>query len=145
MKLKIINKSNNETPKYETIGSAGFDIHLNIDKPVKLSKHDMTELLPTGLFMEIPAGYEGEIRPRSGMACKHGITLANAPATIDSDYRGEIKLCLVNNSNEDYILQPGERVVQMLIKPVIQADIVEVDELSDTERNVGGFGSTGKN
>lgn len=145
MKLKIINRSNNETPKYETAGSAGFDIRLNIDKPVKVSKHDMTELLPTGLFMEIPVGYEGEIRPRSGMACKHGITLANAPATIDSDYRGEIKLCLVNNSNEDYILQPGERVVQMLIKPVVQAEIIEVDELSDTERSSGGFGSTGKN
>ncbi len=146
MIVKILNKSNYETPKYETLGSAGFDIRLNIDKPVKLSKHSMSELLPTGLFMQIEHGYEGEIRPRSGLACKHGITLANSPGTIDSDYRGEIKICLVNNSNEDYVLQPGERVCQMLIKPVPVVYIKEVteDELDNTERGTGGFGSTGK-
>lgn len=145
MKLKIVNKSRYDLPKYETEGSAGFDIKLNIEDPIKLFKHSMSDLLPTGLFMEIEQGYEGEIRPRSGLACRNGITLANTPATIDSDYRGEVKICLVNQSDEDYILAPGERVAQMLIKPVVQAEIIEVDELTETERNTGGFGSTGKN
>lgn len=147
MFVKIVNKSNNPFPSYETTGSAGFDIRLNIDKPVKIGKHSMSDLLPTGLFMKIEQGYEGEIRPRSGLACKHGITLANSPATIDSDYRGEIKICLVNNSDEDYILQPGERVCQMLIKPVPNVYLVSIteDKLDDTERGSGGFGSTGKN
>lgn len=144
MELKIVNKSNYDLPKYETDGSAGFDIRLNIDKPLKLPKYKKTELLPTGLFMEIEKGYEGEVRPRSGLACKHGVTLANSPGTIDSDYRGEVKVCLVNNSDTDYILQPGERVAQMLIKPIVQADIVEVDELTESDRGSGGFGSTGK-
>ena len=144
MVLKILNKSNYDLPKYETAGAAGFDIRLNIDSNIKLAKHDKSELLPTGLFMEIDPGYEGEIRPRSGLACKHGITLANSPATIDSDYRGEVKICLINNSDVDYILKPGERVAQMLIKPVVQADIVEVFELSNSDRGSGGFGSTGK-
>lgn len=144
MILKILNKSSYETPKYESIGAAGFDIRLNINEEIEVSAHGKTELLPTGLFMEIPSGYEGEIRPRSGLACKHGITLANSPATIDSDYRGEIKLCLINNSNESYILSPGERVAQMLIKEVELPTIVEVTSLSDSERSSGGFGSTGK-
>ena len=144
MIVKIVNKSKYELPKYETSGSAGFDIRVNTTENVKIPKHGKTELLPTGLFMEIEPGYEGEIRPRSGLACKHGITLANAPATIDSDYRGEVKICLVNQFDEDYILKPGERICQMLIKPVIQAELVEVDDLSNTDRGVGGFGSTGK-
>lgn len=144
MIVKIVNKSKYELPKYETSGSAGFDIRVNTTENVKIPKHGKTELLPTGLFMEIEPGYEGEIRPRSGLACKHGITLANAPATIDSDYRGEVKICLVNQFDEDYILKPGERICQMLIKPVIQAELVEVDDLSSTDRGVGGFGSTGK-
>ena len=144
MIVKIVNKSKYELPKYETSGSAGFDIRVNTTENVKIPKHGKTELLPTGLFMEIEPGYEGEIRPRSGLACKHGITLANAPATIDSDYRGEVKICLVNQFDEDYILNPGERICQMLIKPVIQAELVEVDDLSNTDRGVGGFGSTGK-
>lgn len=144
MILKIVNKSKYATPEYETFGSAGFDIRVNTEENIKIPKHGMTELLPTGLYMEIEPGYEGEIRPRSGLACKHGITLANAPATIDSDYRGEIKICLVNQSDEDYILTPGERICQMLIKPVVRAELVEVTELSDTFRGNGGFGSTGK-
>lgn len=144
MKLKIVNKSNYELPMYQTAGAAGFDIKVNTDSRLKIPKHSLTELLPTGLYMEIPEGYEGEIRPRSGLACKHGITLANSPGTIDSDYRGEIKICLVNNSNEDYILRPGERVCQMLIKPVIQVDIEEVQELTSTDRGHEGFGSSGK-
>lgn len=145
MILKILNKSNYETPRYETGGSAGFDLRVNIDSSIIIPAHGKTGLLPTGLFMEIPQGYEGEARPRSGLACKHGITLANSPGTIDSDYRGEVMVCLVNNSNEDYVLNPGERVAQMLIKPVIQVEIQEVTELTDTDRGIGGFGSTGKN
>lgn len=143
MKMKIVNKSNYDLPKYQTKGSAGFDIKINIDAPLKIPKYSMTELLPTGIYVKIPNGYEGEIRPRSGLACKHGITLANSPATIDSDYTGEIKICLVNNSREDYILNPGERVCQMLIKPVVQVEFEEVETLEDTERGSGGFGSTG--
>ena len=143
MKMKIVNKSNYDLPNYQTEGSAGFDIKVNIDTPLKISKHSITELLPTGLHVKIPDGYEGEIRPRSGLACKHGITLANSPATIDSDYTGEIKICLVNNSKEDYILSPGERVCQMLIKPVVQVEFEEVETLEATERGSGGFGSTG--
>ena len=143
MKIKIVNKSNYDLPKYQSEGAAGFDIRVNIDYLLKIFRHSMTELLPTGLYVEIPKGYEGEIRPRSGLACKHGITLANAPATIDSDYRGEIKVCLVNNSNEDYVLKPGERVCQMLIKPVIQAEFEEVDTLEATTRGQNGFGSSG--
>lgn len=145
MKVKIRNVSNYEMPKYETSGSAGFDIRANIESPLRVSKHSISDFIPTGLYMEIEPGYEGEIRPRSSLACKHGITLANSPATIDSDYRGEVKICLVNNSKGDYIIQPGERIAQMLIKPVIQAEIVEVESLSETERGEGGFGSTGKN
>lgn len=144
MILKILNKSSYETPKYESMGAAGLDIRLNINEEIEVPAHGKTELLPTGLFMEIPFGYEGEIRPRSGLACKHGVTLANSPATIDSDYRGEIKLCLINNSNESYILSPGERVAQMLIKEVEFPTIVEVTSLSASERSSGGFGSTGK-
>lgn len=145
MNLKIINKSMYELPRYETEGSAGFDLRANIDKPLRIFHHSMTGFIPTGLFMKIEPGYEGEIRPRSGLAFKHGITLINSPGTIDSDYRGEIMVCLVNHSEEDYILEPGERIAQMLIKPVVKAEIVEVDELDDTTRGVGGFGSTGKN
>ena len=145
MILKILNKSNYETPRYETDGSAGFDLRVNIDSSIIIPAHGKTGLLPTGLFMEIPQGYEGEARPRSGLACKHGITLANSPGTIDSDYRGEVMVCLVNNSNEDYVLNPGERVAQMLIKPVVQVEIQEVTELTNTDRGIGGFGSTGKN
>jgi dUTP pyrophosphatase len=128
---------------YQTEGAAGFDIKIDTDALIKIPRHSMSELLPTGLYMAIPEGFEGEIRPRSGLACKHGITLANSPATIDSDYRGEIRICLVNNSNEDYILRPGERVCQMLIKPVVHAEFVEVENLSDTTRGDGGFGSSG--
>lgn len=145
MLLKILNKSKNDIPRYESEGAAGFDLRLNIDFPLRVSPHDKTDLLPTGLYMEIPKGYEGEIRPRSGLACRYGITLANSPGTIDSDYRGEIMVCLINNSNEYYTLEPGERVAQMLIKKVEQAEIVEVDELTDSTRGSGGFGSTGKN
>ena len=145
LRIKIVNKSKYETPKYKTDGSAGMDIRLNIDSPVKLAKHSISDILPTGLYMQVPAGFEVELRPRSGLACKHGVTLANSPATIDSDYRGEIGICLVNNSNEDYILQPGERVCQMLVHPVTQLSIDEVEELDDTARGAGGFGSTGKN
>lgn len=143
MEVKIINQSNNELPSYATIGAAGMDIRANLDKPITLMPLERT-LIPTGLFMEIPNGYEGQVRPRSGLAIKQGITCLNTPGTIDSDYRGEIKVIIINLSNEPQIINHGDRIAQMVFAQVVQANLITSYTLQATERNDGGFGSTGK-
>lgn len=143
IKVKMINKSANPLPKYETAGSAGMDLRANISEEIELKSLER-KLIPTGLFMELPNGYEAQIRARSGLSIKHGITMINAVGTIDSDYRGEIKIPLVNISNETYKIAPGERVAQMVIVKYETADVIEVEEIDETNRGVGGFGSTGK-
>ena len=142
MVLKI-KKLNNEAviPAYQTKEAAGFDLHSIEDVVIKPGER---KLIGTGLAFEIEYGYEVQIRPRSGLAYKHGITVLNTPGTIDSDYRGEIKVLLINHGSEEFEIKKGERIAQAVIAPVIQAEIVEVEELSDTDRGSGGFGSTGK-
>jgi dUTP pyrophosphatase len=142
MQLKIVNKSTNPLPKYETQSSAGMDLRAFLAEPVTLQPLERT-LIPTGLFIELPEGYEAQIRPRSGMAYKHGITVLNTPGTIDSDYRGEIKIILVNLSNQPFTINNGDRIAQMIIAKYQQMQPVEVSELSDTQRGEGGFGHTG--
>jgi len=142
MKVKIVNKSKHPLPKYETNASAGMDLRANIDEPVEMAPLER-KLVPTGLYMELPVGYEAQVRPRSGMAIKHGISVLNTPGTIDADYRGEIRVILVNLSNEPYTIHDGDRIAQMIISAHVQAQWVEVDVLSETERGVGGFGHTG--
>lgn len=142
MTVKIINKSTNDLPQYETKGSAGMDLRANITEAVTLGSLERT-LIPTGLFIELPVGYEAQIRPRSGLAVKKGLSLPNTPGTIDSDYRGEIKVILINLSKETQTIEPGERVAQMVIAKYEQATWEEVEVLSDTKRGAGGFGSTG--
>lgn len=145
MQIKIINRSHHALPKYETSLSAGMDLRAYLpDGPVTLNPLERT-LVKTGLFMELPAGYEAQVRPRSGLALKKGITVLNSPGTIDADYRGEICVILINLSNEPFVINDGERIAQMVIARHEQAEIVEVQELSDTERGTGGFGHTGKN
>lgn len=129
-------------PAYETNGSAGMDIRANLEEPVKLKPLQRT-LIPTGLFIELPHGYEAQIRPRSGLAIKHGITCLNSPGTIDSDYRGEIKIILINLSDEEHIIQHGDRIAQMIIHQTIKADWIEVKVLNESKRGAGGFGHTG--
>ncbi|MDR1406223.1 MAG: dUTP diphosphatase [Prevotellaceae bacterium] len=142
MKIKIVNQSPFELPQYATPLSAGMDLRAHLAGPVTLTPLQRT-LVPTGLFIELPAGYEAQIRPRSGLAAKHGISLVNAPGTVDADYRGEIKVILVNLSDTPFVLQPGERIAQMVIARHEQAEWEVVDELSGTVRGAGGFGSTG--
>ncbi len=142
MKVKIVNKSKHPLPKYETNASAGMDLRANIDEPVKMAPLER-KLVPTGLYMELPVGYEAQVRPRSGMAIKHGISVLNTPGTIDADYRGEIRVILVNLSNEPYTIHDGDRIAQMIISAHVQAQWVKVDVLSETERGAGGFGHTG--
>ncbi len=142
MKVKIVNKSKHQLPSYETPASAGMDLRANLDEPVVLKPLER-DLIPTGLFIELPVGYEAQIRPRSGLAIKKGITLLNTPGTIDADYRGEIKIILANISNEEFVVNDGERIAQMVINQHEQAQWIEVDELLETERGAGGFGSTG--
>ena len=142
MKVKIINKSSNDLPQYETSGSAGMDLRANIVEPIVLGSLERT-LVPTGLYIELPIGYEAQIRPRSGLAIKKGLSLPNTPGTIDSDYRGEIKVIMINLNKEPQTIEPGERVAQMVIAKYEQAILEEVDVLSDTKRGAGGFGSTG--
>ena len=142
MKIKIVNKSKHQLPSYETINSAGMDLRANIDEPVTL-KPLQRSLLPTGLFIELPAGYEAQVRPRSGLAFKKGVTVLNTPGTIDADYRGEIKVILINLSDEDFIVNDGERIAQMIISAHEKAEWIEVDELLESERGAGGFGHTG--
>ncbi|MDR1090826.1 MAG: dUTP diphosphatase [Prevotella sp.] len=143
MKVKIINKSHHPLPKYATPFSAGVDLRANIDKPVTLAPLERT-LVPTGLYLELPQGYEAQIRPRSGLALKHGLTVLNSPGTIDADYRGEIRVILVNLSNENFVINDGERICQMVIAEHAQVKWEEVDSINDTERGAGGFGHTGK-
>jgi dUTP pyrophosphatase len=142
MTVKIINRSTNALPLYETLGSAGMDIRANIDVPIVLKSLERT-LIPTGLFIELPQGYEAQIRPRSGLAIKKGISLPNTPGTIDSDYRGEIKVIVINLSAEPQTIEPEERIAQMVIAKYEQISWEEVSILNDTERGAGGFGSTG--
>lgn len=142
MKVKIINKSSFSLPEYKTEGSAGMDLYANIEKP-KILKPLERALIPTGIFLSIPFGCEGQVRPRSGLALKHGITLANAIGTIDSDYRGEIKVILINLSNEDFVIDKGDRIAQLIFVKYEKADFVEVNSLDNTERGQGGFGHTG--
>jgi dUTP diphosphatase len=143
MQIRIINKSNNTLPAYETAGSAGMDLRAFVEAEVVLKPFER-KLVPTGLFIELPVGYEAQLRPRSGLAFKHGISLPNSPATIDSDYRGEIKVALINLSNEDFSIKNGDRIAQMIIAQHERAEWIAVQELNDTDRGHGGFGSTGK-
>ena len=143
MIVKIVNKSKNALPRYESAQAAGMDIRTSITEPVTLQPLER-KLFPTGLFMELPAGYEAQIRPRSGLAMKHGITVLNTPGTIDADYRGEVGVILVNLSNEAFTIEPGERIAQMVIARHEQPEVVEVTELSETERGAGGFGHSGR-
>ena len=141
MQIKIINKSP-FLPKYKTEGSAGVDLYANI-KSQEVLKPLERILVPTGISVSIPSGYEGQVRPRSGLALKHGITLANAVGTIDSDYRGEIKVILINLSNEDFIIKRGDRIAQLVFTKYEKVNFIEVDSLNSTERGTGGFGHTG--
>jgi dUTP pyrophosphatase len=143
MKVKIVNHSPYPSPAYATPQSAGVDLKANLEEPVTLQPLQRT-LVPTGLFIALPAGFEAQVRPRSGLAAKHGITVLNTPGTIDADYRGEIKVILVNLSQEPFEIVPGERIAQMVIARHEQVQWEEVDELDATERGAGGFGSTGK-
>ena len=143
MKVKIINKSVNPLPKYETSGSAGMDLRANIKTPIQLDSLERV-IIPTGLFIELPEGYEAQIRPRSGLSIKKGLSLVNSPGTIDSDYRGEIGIIMINLSKKTQTIEPSERVAQMVIAQYEQANFEEVIELSTSERGAGGFGSTGK-
>lgn len=142
MKIKIINRSNHPLPHYETIASAGMDLRANISDSITLQPLGRT-IVKTGLFIELPIGYEAQVRPRSGLAAKKGITVLNAPGTIDADYRGEIGVILVNLSNEEFVIEAGERIAQLIIAKHDRAEWIEVEELSTTKRGEGGFGSTG--
>ena len=143
MKVKIVNKSRFALPEYQTPLSAGLDIRANLDQCVTLQPLERA-MIPTGLFVELPEGCEMQIRPRSGLAAKHGITVLNSPGTIDADYRGEIKVILVNLSNEPFTIEAGERIAQMIVARYEQIEWEAAEELSSTERGAGGFGSTGK-
>ena len=141
--VKVINKSVNPLPDYATADSSGMDIRADISEPVTVKSLERV-LIPTGLFIELPRGYEAQIRPRSGLAVKYGITCLNTPGTIDADYRGEIKVILINLSLEEHSILPGDRIAQMIIQKVEKALLVPVIELNETERNAGGFGHTGR-
>lgn len=142
MKIKIINKSDHSTPGYETPASAGMDLRANISEPITLQPLERA-VVKTGLFVEIPVGYEAQVRPRSGLAAKKGITVLNAPGTVDADYRGEIGVILVNLSNEEFTIVNGERIAQLVISAHEQAEWIETESLTETARGAGGFGSTG--
>jgi dUTP pyrophosphatase len=141
--LKIINTSSNPLPHYATEGAAGMDVRAHLPEPLVLKSLERTAV-PTGLFLEIPAGYEVQVRPRSGLALKHGITCLNTPGTIDSDYRGELKVILINLSGETQSIQPGDRIAQLVLQKTERIAWQETDALTETARNAGGFGSTGK-
>ena len=143
MKINIVNHSKHPLPEYATVLSAGMDLRANINESIVLKPLER-KLVPTGLFIELPAGYEGQIRPRSGLAIKKGITILNSPGTIDADYRGEICVIMINLSNEEFEIVDGERICQMIIASHVQAELVEVTELGVTDRGAGGFGHTGK-
>lgn len=143
MKVQVINKSKHALPEYATVASAGLDVKANIEEPIVLKPMERV-LVPTGLYIALPVGYEAQIRPRSGLAIKKGITVLNSPGTIDADYRGEICIILVNLSSEDFVINDGERIAQMVIAKHEQAEWDEVEILESTERGEGGFGHTGK-
>ena len=142
MKIKVVNKSKHNLPNYSTTASAGMDLRANIDNSFTIKPLERT-IIKTGLFIELPVGYEAQVRPRSGLAFKKGITVLNSPGTIDSDYRGEVGVILVNLSSEEFVIEDGERIAQMVISKHEQAHWTEVDTLEETERGSGGFGSTG--
>jgi dUTP pyrophosphatase len=142
MEVKIINKSNNPLPRYESAQAAGMDIRCNISEAITLQPLER-KLIPTGLYIELPVGYEAQIRPRSGLALKRGLTVLNTPGTIDADYRGEIGVILINMSNEAQVIEPAERICQMVIAKHEQPQLIEVDVLGETERGAGGFGHSG--
>jgi len=143
MRVKIVNKSNNELPAYSTEMSAGMDLRASLKEPVVLKPLER-QLVPTGLFIELPEGFEAQIRPRSGLALKKGISVLNTPGTVDADYRGEIGVILVNLSNEDFVINNGERICQMVISSHETVEWNLVDDLKETKRGAGGFGHTGK-
>ena len=142
MNVKVINKSKHELPHYSTFASAGMDLRANIDESISLKPLERT-IVKTGIFMELPVGFEAQVRPRSGLAFKNGITVLNSPGTIDADYRGEVGVILVNLSAEEFIIEDGERIAQMVIAKHEQAQWIEVEALENSERGAGGFGSTG--
>ena len=142
MKVQIINKSKHQLPAYATIQSAGMDLRANLDQPITLAPMQRC-LVPTGLYMALPIGFEAQVRPRSGLAIKKGITVLNSPGTIDADYRGEVMVALHNHSTVAATVENGERIAQLVIAPFLQADFNTVDELNETVRGAGGFGSTG--
>lgn len=142
LQVNIINQSKNPLPKYQTELSAGMDLHANLDDSIVLAPGERT-LVPTGLFIELPEGYEAQVRPRSGLALKHGITVLNSPGTIDADYRGEIKVLLINHGQEPFNIQHGERIAQMVIAQHANVEWIETQSLNDTARGAGGYGSTG--
>ena len=143
MKVQIINKSHHPLPSYATLQSAGMDIRANLSEPIEIKPLER-KLIPTGVYIALPDGYEAQMRPRSGLALKHGITLLNTPGTIDADYRGEIGVILANLSNEPFVVNDGERICQMVIASYQQVEWQPVEVLSETERGAGGFGHTGK-
>ncbi len=143
MRIKIINKSANALPEYATPFSAGMDLRANLDEPIILKPLERA-LIPTGLYIELPVGYEAQIRPRSGLAIKHGISVLNSPGTIDADYRGEINVVLVNLSNSEFVVKHGERICQMIVAPYSTVEWEQTEELAESERGTGGFGHTGK-
>lgn len=143
IEIRVINNSDNPLPTYATTGSSGMDMRAHLDNIYTLKPLERA-LIPTGLFIELPEGYEAQIRPRSGLAIKHGITCLNTPGTIDADYRGEIKIILINLSQEEQVIHPGDRIAQMVIQKVEKATWVPVEDITITERNAGGFGHTGK-
>ena len=144
VKVKVINKGNQPLPQYATAGSSGLDLRADIESPILLKSLDRV-LVPTGLYIALPEGYEAQVRPRSGLAIKHGITCLNTPGTIDADYRGNIGVELVNLSHDDFVVQPGERIAQLVFSKVEHCVFVKVETLDETERGEGGFGHTGKN
>jgi dUTP pyrophosphatase len=142
MKIKIVNKSKHNLPKYETEASAGMDLRANLEAPIRMAPMERV-LVPTGLFIELPVGYEAQVRPRSGLALKKGVTVLNSPGTIDADYRGEIRVILINLSGEDFEIADGDRIAQMVVSSHVQAQLEEVEVLTETTRGAGGFGHTG--
>ena len=143
MEVKIVNKSNHRLPEYATSGSAGMDLKANTTEPIVLGPLER-QMIPTGLYSALPEGYEAQVRPRSGLAAKYGVTVANSPGTVDADYRGEIKVILINLSNEKFVVNPGDRIAQMVVARYERVEWNEVATLDETERGEGGFGHTGK-
>lgn len=144
MDVKIVNKSKHQLPSYATVGSAGMDLKANTDEPIALKPMERY-LFPTGLYIQLPEGYEAQIRPRSGLAAKYGVTVTNAPGTVDADYTGEIGVSLINLSDTTVVIQPGERIAQMVVAKYEKVSWTEVSKLDETERGDGGFGHTGRN